>query len=52
MGWREQGFLFHSDRLAVCDDDKAPETDGGDGCTAVGIVLHATELYTLKWLKL
>lgn len=35
-GWeREEELLFKRHGVSVSEDEKVPETDGGDGCTTM-----------------
>ena len=37
--------------VSIWGNDNVLELESGDGCNSIVIILCATELYTLKWLK-
>ena len=45
------GHRCSSYKVLVWEDEQVLGTDGGDGCTKMGMYLMPNERYALKWLR-
>lgn len=50
-GGQEGESVFNGSRVAVWEEEKVLEMDGGDGGPTMRIALNATGLPTEKWLQ-